>query len=482
MYWIQLLWYFITGSFLGWLFSCLYYYISEKKFYNKGFLALPLSPTYGASVVLCYVVLHPLTNSLFVLFVGATLLLSCFSVIFGLIGEKILGCKPWDYSDMKFHIGSYITVPYALLLGLGGTFSCKVLIPSIQVLVGLMSDAVSMMVALSIVLLIAIDYVFSFITIIRLKRRLNQFREDNVLHDEIGETELAELEQNYNRILLDNILRKRMALAFPELRGTAYVKRLRKTLGDIKEDNMKQYSMVYESKEEKPFASGFCIEKLFILFVIGSFLGTCIETVYVLVTEGHFECRVGMVYGPFIPVYGGGACLLTIVLYKLYKLSDTLVFIIGSVLGAFFEYACSWAQETFLGTVSWDYSKMPLNIGGRTCLLYACFWGFLSLLWLRYLYPFVSKQIERIPKKQGSVIVVVLFFVMTFDGIMTVSSIYRWNQRTAGVPATNVFAQYLDKHFDDERMIFLFPHMRDSKSLEELQVIQATPDSARSDS
>ena len=77
---------------------------------------------------------------------------------------------------------------------------------------------------------------------------------------------------------------------------------------------------------------------------------------------------------------------------------------------------------------------------------------------------------------------VVLFFVMTFDGIMTVSSIYRWNQRTAGVPATNVFAQYLDKHFDDERMIFLFPHMRDSKSLEELQVIQATPDSARSDS
>ena len=251
-------------------------------------------------------------------------------------------------------------------------------------------------------------------------------------------------------------------------------------LDDIKQDNMKQYSTVYDREEDKPFASGLCFEKLFALFVIGSFIGTCIETVYALIVEGHFECRVGLVYGPFIPVYGGGACMLTIALYKLYKLSDTLVFIIGAVIGAFFEYICSWAQETFLGTVSWDYSDMPLNIGGRTCLLYALFWGFLSLIWLRYIYPFVSKQIEKIPKKQGSIAITVLVVFMIVDAIVTVSAVYRWNQRVSVVPADNSFAEYIDKTFDDDRMEFLFPHMRDSDSLDELKSQgDATPDSAK---
>ena len=112
-----------------------------------------------------------------------------------------------------------------------------------------------------------------------------------------------------------------------------------------------------KAKATKPFAFGLCFTKLFYLFLIGSFLGTVFETIWALFAEGHFECRVGMVFGPFIPVYGGGACFLTIVLYRLYKLSDTLIFVISAVVGASFEYLCSWLQETLFGTVSWDYSN-----------------------------------------------------------------------------------------------------------------------------
>ncbi len=94
MYWIELLWYFIITSFLGWLFSCIYNFFNEKKFYNKGFLTLPFSPTYGASAVLCYLVFNQLSDHLFIMYIGTTLLLSFFSVPVGLVGEKILGCKP----------------------------------------------------------------------------------------------------------------------------------------------------------------------------------------------------------------------------------------------------------------------------------------------------------------------------------------------------------------------------------------------------
>lgn len=479
MYWIELLWFFLIISFLGWLFSGLYHFFSEKKFYNKGFLTLPFCLSYGAGAVICWILLKPLTNNFFILFTGSALLLSFFTLLAGFLGEKILGCKPWDYSSMRFNIGSYLTVPFVLLLGLGGAFSVKTLIPLIKLSIDKIPDLISMIIALSIALFILIDAVFSFITIFRLKKRIKILKYDsNFFGDDITEEKLNELEVNYNKIFTDNILRKRMSSAFPELKRTAYIKKVHGKLAEIKEDNKKHYDTFYENKEEKPFASGLCFEKLFVLFLIGSFIGTCIETVYALIVEGHFEVRVGVVYGPFIPVYGGGAVLMTVALYKLYKLSDTFVFLISAALGAFFEYICSWGQETFLGTVSWDYSNMPLNIGGRTCLLYSFFWGFLGLVWLRYLYPFASKQIEKIPKKQGSIILVVVFIFMLYNGFITTASIYRWNQREQGLPPSNSFEMYLDTHYNDDRMKWLFPHMRDSETLKELKDNTATPDSA----
>ena len=470
MYWIHLLWYFIIISFLGWLFSSLYHFFSEKKFYNKGFLTLPFCPSYGAGAVICYVVFKPLTNNFFIIFIGTALLLSFFTVLAGVIGEKVLGCKPWDFSELKFNIGSYLTFPFVVIMGLGGVFCVKILIPLLTIGINKIPDIISIIVSLSIALLMLIDFAFSIITIHRLKKRLKIAKYDvEFLNDEESAEQLKELERNYNKIFTNSILRERMVQAFPELKRTAYIKKVRDKLDEIKEDNKKEFEQYYEKKEDKPFASGFCFEKLFILLMVGSFVGTCIETVYALFVEGHFELRVGVVYGPFIPVYGGGAVLLTTVLYKLYKLSDTLIFIISAALGAFFEYICSWGQETFLGTVSWDYSDMPLNIGGRTCLLYSLFWGFLGLVWIRYIYPFASKLIEKIPKKQGSVIVVVVFIFMLYNAFITSASIYRWNQRAVGKPPANSFERYLDNHFNDDRMKTLFPHMRDSDSLEELQ-------------
>ena len=480
MYWIELLWYFIFISFCGWLFSSLFHFFSEKKFYNKGFLTTPFCPTYGAGALICYLVFEPLTDNFIIIFIGSALLLSFFTVSAGFLGEKILGCKPWDYSSMKFGIGSYLTVPFAAVLGLGGAFSVKMLIPLFRLAITRIPDTVSMITALSVLLLIIIDCVFSFVTIFRLKKRINAAKYDPAfLRDDISEEQLKELECNYNRIFANNILRKRMAQAFPELHRSAYIKAVGDRLGEIKEENKKQFDPFYANKSDKPFASGLCYEKLFSLFLLGSFVGTCIETVYALIVEGHFEFRVGVVYGPFIPVYGGGACLLTIALYKLYKLSDTLVFLISGALGAFFEYICSWGQEKLLGTVSWDYSDMPLNIGGRTCLLYSFFWGFLGLVWIRYLYPFASKMIEKAPKKQGSILVVVLSVFMIYNGFITVTAIHRWNERAAGEPASNAFEVYLDDHFDDDRMKLLFPHMRDGDTLEELQAEDHAPDSVK---
>lgn len=416
---------------------------------------------YGFSVVICYAALKPFENSKLILFIGSTLILSALMVVVGVLVEKTLKFKPWDFSSSKFSIGNYITFPYALFLGLLGMLLVGLIIPVLRTAVEAIPFWVSLILVLCFCGIIVIDYVFSMITTVRLLRRIAKLKNSSELMDKgATEVEIQELEENYNRLFTENILRKRLAHAYPDLTHMAYVKQINAKIEEIKQDNMKEYTQTFESKEDKPFAYGFCFTKLFYLFVIGSFIGTILETIWAFCVDGHFEMRVGMVYGPFIPVYGGGACFLTAALYKLYKLNDTLVFVISAFVGAGFEYFCSWLQEQMFGTVSWDYSDTPFNLDGRTNLMYALIWGFLGLVWVRYLYPWTAKLIEKIPKRAGAIITTFLIVFMAFNGFMSVTATARWIQRTEGVPASNSFEEYLDEKFDNEKMEFLFPGMK----------------------
>lgn len=241
---------------------------------------------------------------------------------------------------------------------------------------------------------------------------------------------------------------------------------LKKRLSSLREYNralLKRNNEVYENKieneEDKPFAYGMNFYKLFWLFFIGSFFGTVLETFYALIFEGHFEMRVGMVFGPFIPVYGGGAVAITLCLYKLHNMNNIIVFFASAIIGGAFEFFCSYFQEMILGTISWDYSDTPFNIDGRTNLAYSLIWGMLGLLWLRYVYPFISRMIEKIPKHSGKIISVVLCVIMTIGGVLTNVAIDRKNKRAENIPPKTVIGQFCDAVFTDEYMDFIFPHM-----------------------
>ena len=458
---LDLLWYFVIFSFFGWVASSFRSLLLEKKFSNNGFLTSPFCPMYGFSAVICYTALKPFENSKLILFIGSTLILSALMVVVGVLVEKTLKFKPWDFSSSKFSIGNYITFPYALFLGLLGMLLVGLIIPVLRTAVEAIPFWVSLILVLCFCGIIVIDYVFFFFITIRLLRRIAKLKNSSELMDKgATEVEIQELEENYNRLFTENILRKRLAHAYPDLTHMAYVKQINAKIAEIKQANMKEYTQTFESKDDKPFAYGFCFTKLFYLFVIGSFIGTILETIWAFCVDGHFEMRVGMVYGPFIPVYGGGACFLTAALYKLYKLNDTLVFVISAFVGAGFEYFCSWLQEQMFGTVSWDYSDTPFNLDGRTNLMYALIWGFLGLVWVRYLYPWTAKLIEKIPKRAGAIITTFLIVFMAFNGFMSVTATARWTQRTEGVPASNSFEEYLDEKFDNEKMEFLFPGMK----------------------
>ena len=196
------------------------------------------------------------------------------------------------------------------------------------------------------------------------------------------------------------------------------------------------------------------------LFFIGSVLGSVIETIWVVSVTGGFEKRTGVVYGYFIPVYGVGAVVMAFVLCRMYKKRDFFIFVGSAVIGAATEYFCSVFQEFVLGTRSWDYSGSFLNIGGRTNLLYAFMWGVLGVLWVREAYPFISSKIEKIPKRAGRVLTVILAVAFSADMLISAAAVYRQNERREGVEARGAVGAYLDYRFDDESLADVYPEMK----------------------
>lgn len=192
--------------------------------------------------------------------------------------------------------------------------------------------------------------------------------------------------------------------------------------------------------------------EVFYIFMICNVIGYCVEMVFCYLKHGYWESRQSLIYGPFGLAYGIGGVLLSYLLFKDTKKAWWKVFIKSYIWGTVAEYICSLGEELVFGHVSWDYSKMPLNINGRVCFLYSCFWGLLGILWIKAIYPIMSKVIEKIPVKLGNVIMWTFIVFFIFDSFVSATAGLRMDKRDAGQAPNNVYEQFLDNHFPDERM------------------------------
>ena len=200
------------------------------------------------------------------------------------------------------------------------------------------------------------------------------------------------------------------------------------------------------------FARGINFYKLFIIFFSGSFVGVLIELLWCYLRNGYFESRSGLVYGI-------GALVLTMALYRYRNRSWTFSFIGGFVTGSVIEYFCSFFQELLFGSTSWDYSNIPFNLNGRICLLYSVFWGVLGIFWIKKIYPRIAGWILRIPDRVGKTVVWILLAFMVVNSAVSGAAVYRWAERTAGKEASGSLERVLDERFPDERMERIYANL-----------------------
>lgn len=209
---------------------------------------------------------------------------------------------------------------------------------------------------------------------------------------------------------------------------------------------------------------------LFWVFFVCSVLGLILEEVWhmVVVDPGVYQDRAGMLFGPFSPIYGFGAVLMTMALNRFYKKNPLIIFLVSALIGGAFEVFVGWFMQTSFGVVSWSYSHIrlfgmpdPIAVltGGRTCTPFACMWGLGGLIWIKVLLPRLLKLINMIPWKRRYSATVILTAVMLIDGVMTLQSLNYWYQRVNGTVRNIPVAQFYDKHFDNEYMENRFQSM-----------------------
>ena len=427
MDWFQVLWLFFCYSFLEWVLEVVFEAAVNRRYVDRGVLNGPLCVIYGVAGTIISVGFVELKESVFFLFLFGALVATVVEWVAGHALETLTHTRWWDYSHLPWNLDGYICLGASALWGALGVVMVLWGNPLLLLPYSLLPALVRRILLWVALGLLAVDALDTVLTLLGLHARMPQ------------------VEQVGNRLAAVTLRAGHWILSRTE-------RRMQKAVPAV--------SIVRPAKKEKAavFGQGADFYKIALLFFIGAFLGDITETIFCRVTAGIWMSRSSVVWGPFSIVWGLAIALVTKLLYRYKDRPSSYLFVAGTLLGGAYEYLCSVFTELVFGTVFWDYSEIPFNLGGRINLLYCFFWGFAAVVWFKVLYPPVGRWIEKLPVTPGKVLTWALVLFMTVDILVSSAAMLRQGQRAEGIPADTPAAVWLDEHYDDDTMRRIYPN------------------------
>ncbi|MDD4414077.1 MAG: putative ABC transporter permease [Oscillospiraceae bacterium] len=142
---VEMVLYFFTYSFCGWLLETVLCSIQERRFINRGFLGGPICPIYGSAVLLIFIILMPVRDGFndilkatIIILPIATILATVVEYIISWLMERIFHERWWDYSHMRFNINGRVNLGVSLGWGVLATFFLYFVQPLFEQLVALL--------------------------------------------------------------------------------------------------------------------------------------------------------------------------------------------------------------------------------------------------------------------------------------------------------------------------------------------------------
>lgn len=155
-------------------------------------------------------------------------------------------------------------------------------------------------------------------------------------------------------------------------------------------------------------------------FLLYSMIGYIIETT--LKTFLFKNMNNGILFGPWIPVYGLGAVFIIIIMRLVFNrfkvprwLKVVLLLIISTLVLTVLELLGGILIEKIFHKVFWDYSDLKFNIGHYIALEISLVWGVMSLVVVYLIKPLLDKIIKRIPR----IITYIVSLIFIVDVILT---------------------------------------------------------------
>ena len=136
---------------------------------------------------------------------------------------------------------------------------------------------------------------------------------------------------------------------------------------------------------------------LILLFFAYAFLGWCIE-VTLKYFQFHRFINRGFLTGPWLPIYGSGAALITVVIKGLAPLEFSVgtTFAVSFLLCGFLEYMTSYVLEKRFHARWWDYSQKPMNLHGRVWIGNLVLFGLGGVLIVELINPVLLRLSEQL--------------------------------------------------------------------------------------
>ena len=156
------------------------------------------------------------------------------------------------------------------------------------------------------------------------------------------------------------------------------------------------------------------------LFFIYSFMGWVTEVVLKYFQYKRFINR-GFLIGPYCPIYGTGAVIVTLGGRLLAPVERSLgmSFLIAFVLCGLLEYMTSYILEKHFHARWWDYSQKPMNLHGRVWIGNLILFGLGGVLILEVFNPrFLALATAMEPLLFNSLLMAVSILFVA-DGIMS---------------------------------------------------------------
>ena len=189
-----------------------------------------------------------------------------------------------------------------------------------------------------------------------------------------------------------------------------------------------------KTKEQKENITSY-ISRIYLVFILFSFIGWIWETIHVSILASEFINR-GFLFGPICPIYGITitiAYLFFVKIKKTIKLKgewykNIVYYLVIIILPTIIELMVGWGFEQIFEIRLWDYShyiikisekEYPLHFNGYIALPISLIWPILIIVSTEIIIPYSFKLFNKVESRKIEGISLIIAIVMFIDIVVS---------------------------------------------------------------